>query len=75
MQGTEERITKWEKFERRVINFSVATEDKIRTIDLLLEAIKSHQETSVSQIKGENAKFRVELNNVTLKKTKKTCQY
>ena len=60
-------IAKWEKFQHRLISLAVAIDDKNKTIDLLLDAIKTHQQESDVQIQEENTKLRVEYNAVSNK--------
>lgn len=62
-KAQDEGLTKrLEKFQERVIQLSVAIDDYSKSIDLLLDTIKAHQEHNDNVIKEENAKLRVNFN-------------
>ncbi len=52
------------KLQHRLINLSVSVEDKVKTVDLFIEAIKSHQESSDLEFREENARLRVKFNHL-----------
>lgn len=56
---------KWERFQRHLIKLSVDLDEKTKSIDLLLDTIKAHQENSDCKTREENAKYRVEFNQTT----------